>query len=138
MLKPPTLESVEKILQKLEAAQKETDSGAIMIKTASSLVPVAFRDISHAEVINHTVYLRLMSGNELEVNIVFNEIAGQLLLERRFVQCHRSYIINLDAVVSVDGRDAVMRCGARVPISRNYYIDVERRFVVQKSRGARE
>lgn len=92
MLKPPTMESVEKILRKLEAAQKETDIGVIMIKTASSLVPVVFRDISHAEVINHTVYLRLMSGDELEVNIVFNENAVEACMKLKTARRIELYV----------------------------------------------
>jgi DNA-binding LytR/AlgR family response regulator len=37
-----------------------------------------------------------------------------------FVQCHRSYIVNLLHVREPEAKDFVMKNGSRVPISRKY------------------
>ena len=40
----------------------------------------------------------------------------QRLRDTRFFRCHRSYLVNLAFVESIQGRDFVMDSGERVPI----------------------
>lgn len=120
LLKPPTLEAVSDVLRELEEAKKNSDTNGLLVKSVGISRFVLFREISHIEVINHKVYVRLTNGDELETRATFAEVASQLLKEGRFIQCHRSYVINMDAVCAVQGNDFVMRCGTKVSISKSY------------------
>ena len=120
LLKPPTAESVRQILAALEKRQKDADCGGLPVKTQGAARFILFRDISHVEVIGHTVYIRLQDGTEVEVYATLGEIAAQLFRDSRFVQCHRSYIINVSHADTVTDQEVVMQSGARVPISRGF------------------
>lgn len=122
LLKPPTQESVGEVLRELDDALKESDTGGILIRSVGASRLVLFQKISHAEVIKHTVYFRLTDGSVIETSTsaTFAEIAPQLLAERRFVQCHRSYIVNMDAISAVHGNNFAMRGGEIISISRSY------------------
>ena len=120
MLKPPTPESIRKILYKLEEKLKNADKNGLSIKTQGGSSFILFRNISHIEVIDHTVYIRLSGGGEIPVNTTFAEIAGRILSDSRFIQCHRSYIVNMSDIESVTEKRIVMQNGAKIPISRGF------------------
>ena len=120
LLKPPTPESVKDILTRLDSSRKNADQDGITVKTQGMARRIHLRDISHIEVIGHTVYIRLTGGPVVEVYATLGEIASQLLPDHRFVQCHRFYIINMSDIGTVTENEAVMRGGARIPISRGF------------------
>lgn len=128
LLKPPTLDSVSNILRELEKAQKDSDTGGIMLVTASMKKFVPFRDISCAEVINHDMCFRLTDNSQVEYRATFSEIAPQLLSDTRFIRCHRSYIVNMDAVSHIEGSDFIMRSRAKIPITQSYP-DVDMKYM---------
>lgn len=122
LLKPPTRESVGEVLRKLENARsrKDDDRDGITVNTKSFVRFILFRDISYAEVIKHKVYFRLVDGDEVDMYATFSEIAPQLLRNTRFVQCHNSFIVNMDAISAIDGKEIIMRNKARVPVSKSF------------------
>ncbi len=52
------------------------------------------------------------------------------MLDERFIQCHRSYIVNINSITSVDlpNMELELNGGIRIPISRNYRKSVEERI----------
>ncbi len=80
-------------LKKLLTAEGHTPAGTMR--------SVLCRNISHVEVMQHTVVYRLTDGRKVEVYGTIGEAANQLLNDGRFARCHRSYIVNLDEVDSV-------------------------------------
>lgn len=127
LLKPPTPEGVRGILQKLEDARKKGDTEGILIKISKVSRNVLFRDISNVEVIKHYVYIRLTDGEEIELYATFGEIADQLLRDSRFVQCHRSFIVNMSEISSITDKEVTMRGGKKLPVSKSYS-DVRKSF----------
>lgn len=120
LLKPPTPDAVRDMLASIENVHRSVDTDGIMAKTKGIARFLPFREISYAEVINHKVYYRLANGESVEVTAAFGEIAPELLRDKRFVQCHNSYIVNMDGISSITGREISMRNGAKIPISKSY------------------
>jgi DNA-binding LytR/AlgR family response regulator len=120
LLKPPKEKEVTAILYKLKNMIEAADTEGIPVKTKQISKHILFKDISHIEVIRHTVYFRLIDGNEFQIVGVFSEIIPKLLADKRFAQCHRSFVVNMDAISGIRGNVAIMKCGKNVPISRNY------------------
>jgi DNA-binding LytR/AlgR family response regulator len=120
LLKPPVKEEVLNILRKLEDYKKNNDTAGLPVKTRNISKFILFRDISHVEVIRHNVYFRLADGEEIITARALGEITPALLADKRFAQCHRSFIVNMDNISEIQGNTAVMNCGKSVPISKNY------------------
>lgn len=120
LLKPPLQNDVNEVLNKLDNAMKNADRDGIFIKTGGKSRFILLRDISHVEVIDHTLHIRLINKSEVEVYAAFNEIAPQLLKDRRFVRCHRSYILNMSDIGIIAPNEVVMLNGTRIPISRRF------------------
>lgn len=49
-------------------------------------------------------------------------------LDRRFYQCHKSFLVNLDFISSYDGRDFVLTTGERVPVSSSRRTEAKKQF----------
>lgn len=135
LLKPPNPVNVRGILQGLEDAKKRNDSEGILIKVSKVARLIPFRDISHVEVIKHCVYFRLTNGDEIEIYSTLGEIASQLLSDARFVQCHRSYIVNMSEIASIDDREIAMHGGKKLPVSESYS-DTRKKFTKWLIRGS--
>jgi DNA-binding LytR/AlgR family response regulator len=121
LLKPPTKESVKNLLDQLEKTQQTEDSAKILLKTPGIASSVFLRDISFIEVIQHKVYFRLCDGKEIVVNAAFKNFADTLLCDTRFIQCHRSYIVNMNEIAEISEWELKMRRGERIAITRTFH-----------------
>lgn len=89
--------------------------------TASGLRVLPFADIEYLECTHHVVHFHLASGEDvpsLSVRVPFAQVAQPLLTDERFVQLHRSYVVNLAAVSQLAAGEFWMQSGARVPVPR--------------------
>ena len=120
LLKPPVQEDVNQVLNKLDNARRNADREGIFLKTGGKSRFILLRDISHIEVIDHTVHIKLINEIEIEVYAAFNEIAPQLMKDRRFVRCHRSFVLNMSEIAQITANEVVMQSGSRIPISRGF------------------
>jgi len=120
LIKPPTLENITEVLKSLEEASKDNDTDGLTVKTQGSTRIIPFRDISHVEVIDHVVYIKLSDRSLVKESTTFGEMAERLLRDSRFAKCHRSYIVNLNEIAVVSNREIAMKNGAKIPISRGY------------------
>lgn len=127
LLKPPTAESVGKLLAKLDQDRNREDMAGILVKTAGIMKKILYRDISHVEVIKHKVVFGLTDGSNVEAYATFGEIEKRLANDARFARCHRSYIVNMDEIAEISERKISMRDGTKIPITRTYG-DVKNRY----------
>ena len=69
----------------------------------------------------HVVHFHLLSGEDvvsLSLRVSFAEVAKPLLEDGRFLQPHRSYVVNLAAAQLLTAGELQMCSGARIPIPR--------------------
>jgi DNA-binding LytR/AlgR family response regulator len=128
LLKPAALDRVRDILCKLEEKRRKTGAeDGILVKIGGQVRLIPFHDISYIEAMLNKVLFRLTDGFEVESYATFREIAGQLLNDKRFVQCHRSFIVNMSNIAVISGKKITLRGGKIIPISRSYP-GVKKRF----------
>ena len=120
LIKPLSPDSVRRILNEIKTEQEKNDSEGLKIKVSGATRFILFRDIEYTEVVKHYVTFWLMTGESVEIRATFAETAPQLLCDSRFVQCHQSYIVNMDAITSITSREIIVRSGARVPVAKSY------------------
>ena len=120
LLKPINANDIERILHEINNLSYLEDIAGIKISGRNMAKFLYFHEISFVEVIRHKVYFHLFDGNELALNATFSDILPQLLADGRFAQCHRSYVVNMDAVSQINGKDIILRCGRKVPLSKSY------------------
>jgi len=120
LLKPLNPQDVINLLNEIKESDSVKDTAGIKIDTRSISRFVYFYEISCVEVMNKNVSFRLLDGSEIVIYASLGEVLPQLLADGRFAQCHRSYVVNMDAITQIRGKEIFLRCGGKAPISRNY------------------
>jgi DNA-binding LytR/AlgR family response regulator len=120
LLKPLTLEKVSNVMGKLKKSQENADKAGLTVVTQSTARFVLFRDISHVEVIRHMIYIELLDKSIIKMYAAFSKIEKQFLEDSRFAKCHRSYIVNLNEIMTMVNNELTMKNGSKIPISRSY------------------
>jgi DNA-binding LytR/AlgR family response regulator len=111
----------EQLTALLDRATEPEYGPVIQVTTAMGLRALPFADIEYLECTHHVVHYHLASGEDvasLSLRVPFSEVAKPLLADARFLQPHRSYVVNLAAAAQLSSGELWMRSGARVPIPR--------------------
>jgi len=120
LLKPLTGEKVNNIMSKLKKSWENADKAGLSVVTQGAAKFVLFRNISHVEVINHIVYIKLLDKSIIKMYVAFGKIEEQLLADSRFAKCHRSYIVNISEIMTMGNNELTMKNCSKIPISRSY------------------
>ena len=106
----------EQLTALLDRATEPEYGPVIPVTTAMGLRALPFADIEYLECTHHVVHYHLASGEDvasLSLRVPFSEVAKPLLADARFLQPHRSYVVNLAAAAQLSSGELWMRSGAR-------------------------
>lgn len=120
LLKPVSANSIYNLLEKIKQDQSSNDQEKIIINISQTKKIIMYREISYVEVILHTVYFHLTDGTTISTKATFSDITARLLGDSRFVQCHRSYVVNMQDIAEISAKKIVTYRGVCLPITRSY------------------
>ena len=104
----------DRVGNELAAEEKE----GFVIKSREGIVRITFAQIEYVEVINKTVFLHLTDGVVHELTAALREFEKKLLSRPEFAKTHRSYLVNLRYIRSIDAKCIVTENGHSIPVSR--------------------
>ena len=139
LLKPFNQERFDKAIQKLReqtnqkaneelletASQSPSQNHRIVVKTGSKIKIIPVQDVHYLEAADDYVKIFTQEGHFLK-NKTMNHFE-KVLDGAVFVRSHRSYIVNVQQITRIDPYEkenyvAILRSGAKVPISRTGYV----------------
>jgi DNA-binding LytR/AlgR family response regulator len=120
MLKPPTHERVNEVMNALQNLRANEDRDGLFIKAQGVARIIPFHEISYIEVDKHTVYINLLDKSIIDVYSSLSEITERVLQDKRFLQCHRSFIVNLNEIKTITNNEILMRSSKTIPISKRF------------------
>ena len=120
LLKPLEQQKVANTLQEIIALKKTVDISGISIITKIIKKFLFCREISFIEVMNYKVYFHLIDGSKIAIVSSLGAILPQIMVDKRFAQCHRSFVVNMDEINKIQDNSVLMCSGKRISISRTY------------------
>lgn len=111
-------------LERERREAREREANAVTFKTPSAVATFAVDDISYLEVFGHRLVIHLAGGGEEQLLFSLAQ-ARELLPADRFIQCHRSYLVNKAAIRSLRRFEIALADGTAVPVSKQRYREVE-------------
>ena len=105
----------------LDRATEPEYGPALTVSTAEGLRVLAYARIEYLECTHHVVHFHLTDGEDvasLSLRVPFSAVAAPLLADGRFVQPHRSYVVNLMQVDRLVPGELRMSSGQRIPVPR--------------------
>ena len=108
------LEHIQELQEKIIAQEKETPE---IIKLHSKAV-VRVRDIHFLK--SDDKYVEYHTKNKCEIERIALKEALEQLPPQQFVQCHKSYVVNLLQIRQVYADKIIMQQGETLPLSRTF------------------
>ncbi len=118
------LKAINKARTQLQADHGETaldSEDFFFVKADKKLVKVAYSDIIYIEGLKDYVIIRMETGRVITLQTM--KYLEQKLPAGRFRRIHRSYIVNLDKILSIDGNALEIKDRKEtklLPIGKNY------------------
>ena len=125
----------QKLFDTLDLAFSKIDTGeeeAITVKTSAGLRVLTHSSIACCERTGNSVRYLLTTGETVEsltIRCPFSEHIAPLLLDKRFLQPHASFALNMSRVESLNEQGFTLRGGAFVPIAQKQYKAVRNAYL---------
>lgn len=116
LLKPIKYDNFQKTMERLMLSMKSADKENLLIQRGSESSIVSFGEIVFCEIIDRKVYLHLKSAEVIDYYDRIDNLEKKL--DNRFFRCHRSYLINLQYLISYKNGFAHMVENHQIPVSR--------------------
>ncbi|SHJ24127.1 LytR/AlgR family response regulator transcription factor [Parasporobacterium paucivorans] len=129
ILKPFPDQELELQLHRFFSSLQDNKNAHIIIRDSGQLRRVFFHSILYIESAKHTIFLHLSNGETCSCYGTMNEFAAILSKDGRFVKCHKSFVVNMETVVSISAKGFVLTNKVLIPISRQAYADVKQNFI---------
>lgn len=128
MLKPGTAQKLFPILDRIFLeSQREED--ALYVKASSGFTRIPFGRIEFLEVFSKKLKFHLADGTIKALSGSLSDFEEALLCREEFIKVHRSYIVNMDSVLSLDSKALTTCARQEVPISRLLYGQVKEAYM---------
>lgn len=117
------------LVDKAEHELFQQDGQGIVLKNRNGVFRILFAGLEYVEVINKTVFFHLIDNVVREVTAALADFEEKFLSRPEFLKPHRSYLINLNYVESIDGNSIMTRNGHNIPVSRQRRNQVQEAYV---------
>ncbi len=102
----------------MQIAMFDDEGQGFVLKNRDGIIKIAFARLEYVEVVNKSLFFYLIDGVVWEVAAALADIEGTLLCRPEFLKVHRSYLVNLRYVQSVNGEGIVTSNGHTIPVAR--------------------
>jgi Response regulator of the LytR/AlgR family len=109
--------SIEKLHMILDNAQNKLFPTVLNFQRDNISIRLTAPEISYIEVSQNNLFIHTTS-EVLKIRMTITEVKTILSNVSRFVQTHRSYIVNLDYYNKMNKMDIILSTGAIIPLSR--------------------
>ena len=119
----------------LELAARKVNYGKevlVTVKKRDSLRTFSADSILCCEYVRHTVIYTLVSGEKVETSTIvgsFGDHVAPLMQDRRFIQPHAAFVINMSQVERLDKNGFTLRGGVFVPVSGKQFTVVRNTYM---------
>jgi len=129
LIKPLADIELKLLLKKAMEELVKEESKSIVVKEKGKLTRVQISKIKYLESIKHTIVIHLKGDDKILSYGTMNEFYDVLLVEKCFIKCHKSFIVNMNYVQSITNKDFILIDKTLVPISKLVYTQVKNIYI---------
>ena len=117
LLKPISRETLFPLLDKV-IAQINSRQESCVIYSPMGIVRLPFEKIECLEIYNKHLVFHLSDGSRKETRGSLSDYESLFLSRKEFLKIHRSYLLNMDYIQSMEAGEITTYSGKRFPVSR--------------------
>ena len=130
ILKPISKEKLfftfDELLDQIKV-KKEEDS--IIVKSTEGIQKILISNLVFAEVIGRNVLYHLRSGKVIECIEAFSTVCDKLLKYGCFIKTHRSYIVNMQYVDTIENHQITLQTLSSIPVAQSKIKEMKMQYL---------
>jgi DNA-binding LytR/AlgR family response regulator len=119
----------------LERIKVEENDDAIIVKSNEGIQKILISNLVYAEVIGRNALYHLLSGKVIECKEPFSSVCKNLLKYGRFIQTHRSFIVNMQYVDTIENHQVILQSLSSVPIAQGKALEIKQQYLAYLMEG---
>lgn len=136
VLKPISKEKMFCTLDEvLEQVKAEKDEDAVIVKSNEGIQKILISNLVFAEVIGRNVLYHLRSGKVIECAEPFSSVCDKLLKYGCFIKPHRSYLVNMQYVDTIDNHQVTLQTLSSVPVAQGKAREIKQQYLNYQMEG---
>lgn len=133
LLKPlnekQAFECIDRVFQEVSSSAKYV----FKFKTNDkSIMMVNIKEISYIESINRRIILHMKDGSEIVSTSLHNKFLESIPFDYEscnFINCHASYVVNMNDIKSINDKSFITKGDDVIPISKSLFASVKRIYI---------
>ena len=113
----------------LEQIKTEKDEDAIIVKSNKGIQKILISNLVFAEVIGRNVLYHLLSGKVIECTESFSSVCDTLLKYGCFIKTHRSYIVNMKYIDTIENHQVTLQTLSSVPVAQGKAKEMKHKYL---------
>ena len=119
----------------LEHIKAEKNDEAIVVKSTDGIQRILISNLVFVEVIGRNVLYHLFSGKVIECTDSFTAVCDNLLKYGCFIKPHRSYLVNMKYVDTIENYKMTLQTLTTVPIAQGKAKEVRQQYLNYQMEG---
>lgn len=124
LIKPVNQEFLVKNLDKIEKNKQDTE-GKLVVRFKGNISVIPYEDICYIESQLHKSNI-VLKNKEYQCTERLSQL--KLRLNEQFLECHKSYLVNMDHISGFSNNGICLDCGKIVPVSKKRYSEAKAKF----------
>ena len=113
----------------LEQIKAEKDEDAVVVKSNKGIQKILISNLAFLEVIGRNVLYHLHSGNVIECTESFSSVCDNLLKYKNFIKPHRSFLVNMQYVDTIENHQITLQTLSTVPIAQGKAREIKQQYL---------
>lgn len=113
----------------LERMKMEKKDDAIVVKSNEGIQRILISNLVYAEAMGRNVLYHLVSGKSIECTESFSSVCDNLMKFGHFIKTHRSYIVNMQYVDTIENNQITLQNGPVVPIAQVKAREIKQQYL---------
>jgi DNA-binding LytR/AlgR family response regulator len=119
----------------LEQVKVKKDDDAFVVKSNDGIQKILLSNLVYAEVIGRNVLYHLVSGKVIECTEPFTAVSDNLLKYKDFIKTHRSYVVNMRYIDTIENHQVTLQTLAAVPVAQSKAKEIKQQYLNYQMEG---
>lgn len=119
----------------IEQIKAEKDEDAVIVKSNEGIQKILISNLVFAEIIGRNVMYHLRSGKVIECTEPFSSVCDKLLKYGCFIKPHRSYLVNMQYVDTIENHQVTLQTLSFVPVAQGKAREIKQQYLNYQMEG---
>ncbi len=125
LVKPVNMDTLLQLLEKAKEKMVLQEEEKLVVKRNGIIHAILYQEISYFESAGRKLVIFTLDG-KIEIYEKLDDLRKRL--PEGFLQCHKSFLVNMNYIRRIDKNHILLKSGTEIPISRAKYAETRERY----------